>query len=301
MAAELGDVVAQLDHPQRAVGRRLPRPRRGDQGAGHPRLADGAARLPPPAALARAGAARRCARSRRRARRDHAEPARSPARSDEAARPRCGWTATSTAGSWTRCLRGRYPEDMLEHYERRYGPLDVVRDGDLEAISRADRLPRRQLLQPAARALGSDAPPLAGRAGGARSRRPPRWAGRSTPTGCTSCSCACARDYGDLPIYITENGAAFDDGRWSNGASRTPARRLPAAATSVRCRAGGRRRRRRAPLLRLVAARQLRVGAGLRQALRARPRRLRDAAARAQAQRALVPRLHRARPHGRSS
>ena len=32
------------------------------------------------------------------------------------------------------------------------------------------------------------------------------------------------RDYGDIPIYITENGAAFDDGDVVDGTSRTRAR-----------------------------------------------------------------------------
>ena len=46
-------------------------------------------------------------------------------------------------------LRGAYPQDLLEHFERRVGPIDAIRDGDLELIARADRLPRRQLLLPA--------------------------------------------------------------------------------------------------------------------------------------------------------
>ena len=50
----------------------------------------------------------------------------------------------------------------------------------------------------------------------------------------------------------------------------------------------------------LVAARQLRVGVRLREALRHRPRRLRDAGARAQGQRALVPRGHRGERHPRA-
>ncbi len=40
MADELGDVVAGLDHAQRAVGGRVPRARLRAQGAGDPRLAD---------------------------------------------------------------------------------------------------------------------------------------------------------------------------------------------------------------------------------------------------------------------
>ena len=88
---------AAVDHPQRAVGGRVPRARRGGQGARHPRLGDGPARLPPPAALARAGGAG-AARARRalRAGRDHAQPragapgvglARRPRRGASAGRP----------------------------------------------------------------------------------------------------------------------------------------------------------------------------------------------------------------------
>ena len=104
------------------------------------------------------------------------------------------------------------------------------------------------------------------------------------------------RDYGDLPIYITENGAAFDDGPVVNGTRRGPvARRVPARRTSTRCAravADG------VDVRRYFAWSLLdnfewehgyakRFGIVL--------RRLRDAAARAQAQRALVPRLHRER------
>ena len=69
MARELGDLVRHLDHPQRAVGGDLPRPRAGPLRARPARLADGAGGQPPPAALPRAG---RAGAPRRR--RDHAEP-----------------------------------------------------------------------------------------------------------------------------------------------------------------------------------------------------------------------------------
>ena len=91
------------------------------------------------------------------------------------------------------------------------------------------------------------------------------------------------RDYGDLPrSYITENGAAFDDEPAPDGRVDDPDRvaYLEGHLDAVARRDRGRRRRPR--LLRLVAAGQLRVGRGLRQALRDRPRRLRDAAAHAQ-------------------
>ena len=49
-------------------------------------------------------------------------------------------------------FRGRYPEDMVALFSRRYGPLDCGLDGDRALMSRADRLPRRQLLHAEARA-----------------------------------------------------------------------------------------------------------------------------------------------------
>ena len=54
-------------------------------------------------------------------------------------------------------FRGRYPEDMVALFERRYGPLDAVQAGDLALMSRADRLPRRQLLHAEAGAGGRSA------------------------------------------------------------------------------------------------------------------------------------------------
>ena len=33
-------------------------------------------------------------------------------------------------------LRGAYPQDVLEHFERHVGPIDAIRDGDLEVIAR---------------------------------------------------------------------------------------------------------------------------------------------------------------------
>ena len=46
---------------------------------------------------------------------------------------------------------------------------------------------------------------------------------------------AAAADYGDLPVYITENGAAFDDERSSTAASTTRSAWPTCATTSPRC------------------------------------------------------------------
>ena len=53
-----------------------------------------------------------------------------------------------------------------------------------------------------------------GRAGRSCSRttcRSPPWAGWSIPTPCTTCCSGCTTTRGDLPLYITENGAACYD------------------------------------------------------------------------------------------
>ena len=81
------------------------------------------------------------------------------------------------------------------------------------AAAAADRLRGHQLL-PAD--LSSATTPSAGPAAGRRSfRRPivrtPPWVGKSTRRDSTDTLDGSASRYGDLPLYITENGAAFDD------------------------------------------------------------------------------------------
>ena len=95
------------------------------------------------------------------------------------------------------------------------------------------------------------------------------------------------RDYGAPEIYITENGAAFDDAVVERRGRRPAAHRLPARPPR-RLPARHRRRRQAARLLLLVAARQLRVGLRLLEALRPRLRRLPDPAADREGERAVV-------------
>jgi beta-glucosidase len=120
-------------------------------------------------------------------------------------------------------FRGWYPEDMVEHYERRYGPFDVVRDGDLDVISepidflginyyfpqRVRSDPSRQPLE-----LSSVLPPPPTTAMG--------W--EVDPDGLHELLLRVRRDYGNVPIYITENGAAFEDGPVVNGTLEDPRR-----------------------------------------------------------------------------
>jgi beta-glucosidase len=120
-------------------------------------------------------------------------------------------------------FRGWYPEDMVEHYERRYGPFDVVRDGDLDVISepidflginyyfpqRVRSDPSRQPLE-----LSPVLPPPPTTAMG--------W--EVDPDGLHELLLRVRRDYGNVPIYITENGAAFEDGPVVNGTLEDPRR-----------------------------------------------------------------------------
>ena len=154
------------------------------------------------------------------------------------------------------------------------GPAESVRDGDLAVIRAPDRLPRRQLLQPAAHRRRPGRAAAAGPAGpraatdhgdglGGRSRRPARRAHAPAPR------LRPAARLHHRERRVLRRPAGRQRPRRGPGAHRLP------AGPPRRARARGRRRRRRAPLLRVVAAGQLRMGRGLRQALRHRPRRLR--------------------------
>jgi beta-glucosidase len=120
-------------------------------------------------------------------------------------------------------LRGRYPEDMVDHYARRYGPFDVVRDGDLRTISAPiDFLginyysPQRVRSDPARQPLEI------GRVNPVPPTTAMGW--EVDPDGLHELLVRVRRDYGDVPIYITENGAAFEDGPVVNGTLEDPRR-----------------------------------------------------------------------------
>lgn len=120
-------------------------------------------------------------------------------------------------------FRGWYPEDMVELYERRYGPLDFVLPGDLDVISepidflginyyspqRVRSDPSRQPLE-----ISPVLPPPPTTAMG--------W--EVDPEGLHELLLRVRRDYGNVPIYITENGAAFEDGPVVNGTLEDPRR-----------------------------------------------------------------------------
>jgi beta-glucosidase len=117
-------------------------------------------------------------------------------------------------------LRGFYPADMLEHYERLYGPLGF---GDLDVISRPIDFLGVNYYNPTA---VRDAPRAAPLGAETVAARPPTTAmGWGVDAGgLHEVLTRLRRDYGDLVIYITENGAAFDDEHAENGTIEDPAR-----------------------------------------------------------------------------
>ncbi len=94
--------------------------------------------------------------------------------------------------------------------------------------------------------------------------------------------------YGKLPIYVTENGAAFDDEATFDGRDRGQRSNRVSGATSRTLSRSDREGGRLAGLFRVVDPRQLRVGRGLSQALRPGGSGLRDVRAYAEGVLSLV-------------
>jgi beta-glucosidase len=107
-------------------------------------------------------------------------------------------------------FRGSYPVDMVELYESRFGPLDAVQDGDLETIAQPlDFLgvnfyrPNVVLANDDGSVLGIRDVPLDG------DTTAMGWP--VVPEALTELLVGLKRDYTNLPLLITENGAAFED------------------------------------------------------------------------------------------
>ena len=107
-------------------------------------------------------------------------------------------------------LRGGYPADMIDLYEERLGPLEFIHPGDLEEIAAPIDFLGVNFYQPAVVQLDGDRGPI-----GVEELPPDGpttamgW--RVAPDALTELLLRLKRDYGDLPLLITENGASFDD------------------------------------------------------------------------------------------
>jgi beta-glucosidase len=117
-------------------------------------------------------------------------------------------------------LRGAYPADLLSHYERRFGALDA---SGLELAARPIDFLGVNYYSPA---LVRSAPAVAPLLADTVPALPPRTA-MGWPVdadGHYEVLVRLRRDYGAPMIYITENGAAFDDEELVDGVVEDPSR-----------------------------------------------------------------------------
>ena len=127
-------------------------------------------------------------------------------------------------------LRGSYPDGMRRRYEQLIGPLEFVRDGDLDVIATptdfvgVNYYARRVMRHVAGRTpypwevvVPEETPKTEGGTEGV----PMTEAGTEiTPGAFFDLLVGLRRDYGDVPILITENGAVFGDGPDGDGRVR---------------------------------------------------------------------------------
>jgi beta-glucosidase len=106
-------------------------------------------------------------------------------------------------------LRGGYPADTVDLYEERFGPLDFVRRDDLEQIAQPIDFLGVNFYQPAVVRIADHEPLGLGLLETNGRQTAMGW--RVEPDTLTALLVRLKRDYGDVPLVITENGAAFDD------------------------------------------------------------------------------------------
>jgi beta-glucosidase len=106
-------------------------------------------------------------------------------------------------------LRGAYPRDMVELYEQSVGPLDAIRDGDLETIAQPLDFLGVNFYRPSL--VAADGSPVLGLREVEQDRERTAMDWPIAPEALTELLLRLEREYTDLPLLITENGAAFDD------------------------------------------------------------------------------------------
>jgi beta-glucosidase len=120
-------------------------------------------------------------------------------------------------------LRGGYPVDMVAELSRRFGPLEAIRPGDLATIAAPiDFLGVNYYSS--ARVFADPGEPLLGVSSAPASGYTTAMGWEVTPDALDELLRRIKREYGDIPLVITENGAAFDDRPPSNGFVDDPQR-----------------------------------------------------------------------------
>jgi beta-glucosidase len=107
-------------------------------------------------------------------------------------------------------FRGAYPAEMLSLYERRFGSLDVIEAGDLETIAQPLDYLGVNFYRPNVVVAADDGSVIGVREVAQDADRTAMgWP--VVPTALTELLVGLRKDYGELPLLITENGAAFED------------------------------------------------------------------------------------------
>jgi beta-glucosidase len=106
-------------------------------------------------------------------------------------------------------FRASYPEDMVAFYERRFGELDAIRPGDLDTIAQPLDFLGVNFYRPNWAAAVDDGGLDVDDAPPELERTAMGWP--IAPEYLTELLLRVHRDYGQIPLLITENGAAFDD------------------------------------------------------------------------------------------
>jgi beta-glucosidase len=119
-------------------------------------------------------------------------------------------------------LRGTYPVEMLEHYERVFGPLPMLNPEDLDVISRPIDFLGVNYYNPTWVRESAELPLLAETVPARGAMTAMGWP--VDASGLYDLLLRLRADYGDLEIWITENGAAFDDERLVDGVVEDPSR-----------------------------------------------------------------------------
>ena len=119
-------------------------------------------------------------------------------------------------------LRGTYPVEMLEHYQRVFGPLPVLNPEDLDVISRPIDFLGVNYYNPTWVRESAELPLLAEQVPARGHTTAMGWP--VDASGLYDLLLRLRADYGDLEIWITENGAAFDDETLVDGVVEDPSR-----------------------------------------------------------------------------
>jgi beta-glucosidase len=119
-------------------------------------------------------------------------------------------------------LRGSYPVELLEHYERTFGPLRQLNPEDMDVIARPVDFLGVNYYSPTTIRQSIDSPLQAETVAARGNVTAMGW--EVDAGGLYDLLTRLRADYGDLEIWITENGAAFDDERLVDGVVEDPSR-----------------------------------------------------------------------------